>query len=108
MFIYLFIEEALDVKTAKCESTIDKTFYSTEYIKAAYIPDHQLTMYPDLILTNLSFRKWKENEVCDLPYPKQEMKIKICRSNGSLKGLQFYLDVDSPATGYSGLLGMNT
>ena len=110
IFILSFIltEESLDIKTGKCESIIDKRFYSAEYIQAVYVPDHQLTMYTDLVMMNHSNREWQEDEIFDLPFPTEAMKIRICRSRGSLKGLQIYMDVGTDNTGYSGLLGRYT
>lgn len=62
-------------------------------------------MYPDVILENLNFRKWHENEICDLPFPNKEMKIKGCRTKGALHGIQFYIDATKSDCHYTGLVG---
>jgi hypothetical protein len=62
-------------------------------------------MYTDLIMTNHSNREWQDDETFDLPFPTEAMKIIVCRSRGSLKGIQIYMDVGTDNTGYSGLLG---
>ncbi|XP_071156796.1 uncharacterized protein [Mytilus edulis] len=98
-------DETLGIKTSLCESTVQKEVYSADYINAAYIPDHQITMYPDMILEDLTFRQWNDGEIADLPFPSKQMKIKACRSDGSLRGLQFYIDASTPNTDYSGILG---
>lgn len=101
-----YADETLGIKTSLCESTVQKEVYSADYINAAYIPDHQITMYPDMILEDLTFRQWNDGEIADLPFPSKQMKIKACRSDGSLRGLQFYIDASTPNTDYSGILGM--
>ncbi|CAC5406699.1 unnamed protein product [Mytilus coruscus] len=101
----LNFDESLGIKTSLCESTVKKEVFSADYINAAYIPDHQVTMYPDMILEDLTFRQWNDGEICDLPFPSKQMKIKACRSDGSLRGLQFYIDASTPNTDYSGILG---
>lgn len=102
-----YADETLGIKTSVCESTVQKEVYSADYINAAYIPDHQVTMYPDMILEDLTFRQWNDGEIADLPFPSKQMKIKACRSDGSLRGLQFYIDASTPNTDYSGILGMH-
>ena len=62
-------------------------------------------MNTDLIMTNHSNREWQDDETFDLPFPTEAMKIIVCRSRGSLKGIQIYMDVGTDNTGYSGLLG---